>query len=135
MDYFFLGDPELVTAFRFVGISGFPILSAEDARDAFRRITEGYNGSAGTVLPVANAGAAAIAGEKADAINGAFSGAEFCRVLVMTEEVADWLGDSLIEWQLSNRYPLVVEVPGLMGRLPGRKTLVDSIREAIGIHV
>ena len=62
-------------------------------------------------------------------------GPEFCRVLIMTEEVADWLGDSLIEWQLSNRYPLVVEMPGLMGRLPGRKTLVDSIREAIGVSV
>ena len=106
MDYFFLGDPELVTAFRFVGISGLPVLSAADAREAFLRMTEAHDG-----------------------------GAEFCRVLVMTEEVADWLGDSLIEWQLSNRYPLVVEVPGLLGRLPGRKTLVDSIREAIGIHV
>jgi len=135
VDYFFLGDPELVTAFRFVGISGFPVLSAADARDAFRRMTEGYDGTAAAVLPVAmaNAGASAIAGEKT--MGGAFAGAEFCRVLVMTEEVADWLGDSLIEWQLSNRYPLVVEVPGLMGRLPGRKTLVDSIREAIGIHV
>ncbi|MDR2159575.1 MAG: ATPase V, partial [Treponema sp.] len=28
-----------------------------------------------------------------------------------------------------------VEIPGVMGRLEGRKTLVDSIREAIGIHV
>jgi V/A-type H+-transporting ATPase subunit F len=53
----------------------------------------------------------------------------------MTEEVADWLGDLLIAWQLSGRYPLVVEIPGTMGRLPGRKTLVDSIREAVGIHV
>ena len=113
MDYFFLGDPELVTAFRYVGIDGAPVLSADDAGNAFRRMTEGYDGTAGTVLP----------------------GAELCRVLIMTEEVADWLGDALIQWQLSDRYPLIVEVPGLMGRLPGRKTLVDSIREAIGIHV
>jgi V/A-type H+-transporting ATPase subunit F len=53
----------------------------------------------------------------------------------MTEEVADWLGDMLVKWQLSDRYPLVVEIPGILGRNPGRKTLVDSIREAIGIHV
>jgi V/A-type H+-transporting ATPase subunit F len=30
---------------------------------------------------------------------------------------------------------LIVEIPGIMGRMPGKKTLVDSIREAIGIHV
>ena len=113
MDYFFLGDPELVTAFRFVGIAGAPALSAEDALGTFRRMTEGYDKTAGTVLP----------------------GAETCRILIMTEEVAEWLGDTLLQWQLSDRYPLVVEVPGLLGRLPGRKTLVESIREAIGIHV
>ena len=117
MEYFFLGDPELVTAFRFVGINGVSVHDADDARDVFHRITEGYDGTAGTVLPSANAGI------------------ESCRILIMTEEVADWLGDTLIQWQLADRYPLVVEVPGLMGRLPGRKTLVDSIREAIGIHV
>ena len=117
MDYFFLGDPELVTAFRFVGIDGVPVQGADDARNAFRRMTEGYDATAGTVLPSATAGA------------------EMCRVLILTEEVADWLGDTLIQWQLSDRYPLIVEVPGLMGRLPGRKTLVDSIREAIGVHV
>ncbi|MCL2318870.1 MAG: ATPase V [Treponema sp.] len=113
MDYFFLGDPELVTAFRFVGVDGVSVQNAGDALDAFRRITEGYDKTAGTVLP----------------------GAEPCRVLVLTEEVADWLGDTLIQWQLSDRYPLVVEMPGLMGRQPGRKTLVDSIREAIGVRV
>jgi V/A-type H+-transporting ATPase subunit F len=41
----------------------------------------------------------------------------------------------MIDWQLSGKYPLLVEIPGINGRLEGRKTLVDSIREAIGIHV
>jgi V/A-type H+-transporting ATPase subunit F len=113
MDYFFLGDPELVTAFRFVGIDGFPVQGANDANEAFRRITESYDETSGTILP----------------------GMELCRVLIITEEVADWLGDSLTEWQLNDSYPLIVEVPGLLGRLPGRKTLVDSIREAIGVSV
>ncbi|GHU66259.1 hypothetical protein FACS189447_06760 [Spirochaetia bacterium] len=113
MDYFFIGDPELVTAFRFVGIAGAPVMGADDARAVFRRMTEGFDATAGTVIP----------------------GIEKCQVLVLTEEVADWLGDLLIQWQLSDQYPLVVEVPGMMGRLPGRKTLVESIREAIGIHV
>ena len=119
MDYFFLGDSELVTAFRFVGIDGYAVHGADDARDTFRRITDSDDESDMRSLSLPEA----------------IPGAEFCRVLIMTEEVADWLGDSLIAWQLSNRYPLIVEMPGLMGRLPGRKTLVDSIREAIGVRV
>ena len=113
MDYFFLGESELVTAFRFIGISGQGVHNANDARDAFLRLTQSYDETAGTVLP----------------------GLETCRVLIITEEVADWLGDALIHWQLSERYPLIVELPGLMGRIPGRKTLTDSIREAIGVSV
>jgi V/A-type H+-transporting ATPase subunit F len=113
VDYFFIGDGELVTAFRFVGVEGRAVFDADSARAAFRRITEGWDETAGMVLP----------------------DTECCRVLILTEETADWLGDLLVDWQLSGSYPLVVEIPGIMGRLEGRKTLVDSIREAIGVHV
>jgi V/A-type H+-transporting ATPase subunit F len=56
-------------------------------------------------------------------------------VLILSEEAADWLGSDLTDWQLSGKYPLVAEIPGILGRLEGRKTLVDSIREVIGIQV
>ncbi|MDR1418899.1 MAG: ATPase V [Treponema sp.] len=108
-----MGDSELVTAFRFIGVEGTAVADAGDAARAFRRVTEGWDETAGMALPRE----------------------DLCRVLIMTEEVADWLGDLLINWQLSDRYPLVVEIPGTLGRFPGRKTLVDSIREAIGVHV
>jgi V/A-type H+-transporting ATPase subunit F len=113
VDYFFIGDPELVTAFHFVGIGGKAVANPEEACEVFRRITEGWNETAGAVLP----------------------DTEECRILIISEEVADWLGNTLIQWQLSDRYPLIVEVPSMMGKLPGRKTLVESIREAIGIHI
>jgi len=113
MDYFFIGEAELVTAFRFVGISGISVQNSGDAVDAFHRVTESYDETTGVVLP----------------------GMELCRVLIITEEVADWLGDTLVQWQLKDRYPLIVEVPGLLGRHEGRKTLVESIREAIGVRV
>jgi V/A-type H+-transporting ATPase subunit F len=113
VEYYLLGDPELVTAFRFIGVEGAAVTDAGSAVRVFRRLTEGWDETAGAVLP----------------------GGEECRVLILTEEVADWLGDLLTAWQLSDRYPLVVEIPGILGRLPGRKTLVDSIREAIGVHV
>jgi V/A-type H+-transporting ATPase subunit F len=115
VDFFFIGDAELVTAFRFVGVEGEAVWDAGGARAAFRGVTEGWDETAGTALPGRGGGQ--------------------CRVLILTEETADWLGELLIDWQLSGRYPLVVEIPGTMGRFPGRKTLVDSIREAIGIHI
>ena len=117
MDYYFLGDDELVTAFRFIGIEGMAVRNSDEASAAFRRITEGWNETAGIILP------------------DSLPGADSCMILILTEETADWLGDLLIDWQISGRYPLIVEIPGILGRLAGRKTLVESIREAIGIHV
>ncbi|MDR2964787.1 MAG: ATPase V [Treponema sp.] len=122
MDFYFLGDDELVTAFRSIGIYGMTVNDAEEAVEVFRKITEGpelYAGDDSAII----------------ALYEALPGAEGCQVLIVTEEIADWLGDYLINWQLSGRYPLIVEIPGIMGRLEGRKTLVDSIREAIGIHI
>ena len=117
MDYFFLGDAELVTAFRFVGIEGMAVRDSPEAVAVFRKITEGWNETAGLALP------------------DSLPGADNCRVLIITEEVAGWLGDVMVQWQIFGRYPLLVEIPGIMGRHSNRKTLVESIREAIGIHV
>jgi V/A-type H+-transporting ATPase subunit F len=117
VDYYFIGDPELVTGFRFIGIEGTAVRDAAEAASVFRRITEGWLEEAGAALPVS------------------LPGAEGCRVLIVTEEVAVWLDELLINWQVSGHYPLIVEIPGITGRLTDRKTLVDSIREAIGIHV
>ncbi|MCL2804511.1 MAG: V-type ATP synthase subunit F [Treponema sp.] len=101
MDYFFLGDEELVTAFKFIGINGIAVKDANEAAAEFKKITE----------------------------------AAECRILLLTEETADWLGSDMTDWQLSGNYPLLVEIPGISGRLTGRKTLVEAIREAIGIRV
>ena len=117
MDYFFLGDSELVTAFRFIGVEGIAISDSSQAVAIFRKITEGWDEGAGLTLP------------------DSLPGAESCQVLLMTEEVADWLGDYMIQWQIMGKYPLLVEIPGIAGKLSGRKTLVESIREAVGIHV
>jgi V/A-type H+-transporting ATPase subunit F len=103
LEYFFLGDEELVIGFSFIGIHGIAVKDADEAVMVFKQITEGE--------------------------------VENCQVLIMTEETADWLGEHLVNWQLQGRYPLIVEIPGLSGRFEGRKTLVDSIREAIGLHV
>jgi len=113
VEYFFIGDAELLTAFRFIGIDGVAVTSPSEALTAFRRCTRGEVAEGSVLLP-----------QEAS-----------YKVLILTEEVAVWLGNDLIDWQLSGRYPLVVEIPGIIGHIEGRKTLIDAIREAIGIHI
>ena len=115
VSYFFLGDPELVTAFRFIGIEGTSVRDAAEAASAFKYITENQ--------------------KVAYSVKTNLSGVKNCKVLILTEEIAFWLDELLVQWQLSGQYPLIVEIPGIMGKMPNRKTLIDSIREAIGIHV
>jgi V/A-type H+-transporting ATPase subunit F len=114
MEFYFIGDEELVTAFRFIGIEGMAVKDADNAVEVFKDITEG------TLAPCALVPGASTAR---------------CQVLILTEETAEWLGDHMINWQISGHYPLIVEIPGISGRHIDRKTLVDLIREAIGIHV
>ncbi len=114
MDYFFIGSEELLIAFRFVGVEGVAVDDRADALAAFRGITLGEE-AALPAFPVADRPRP--------------------RILIITEEIAEYLGETLTDWQLGSEFPLVVEIPGLQGRLPGRKTLVEAIRNAIGIQV
>ena len=57
------------------------------------------------------------------------------KVLIITEEVVSLIEETVVDWNMHGRFPLIVEIPGIQGRLEGKKTLVDSIREAIGISV
>lgn len=101
MEFYVLGEEELVIGFRLVGIEGKVATNREEALEGFLYATK-------ELKP---------------------------RVLILTEEVASLLENETAEWNLSGQFPLLVEVPGLQGKLEGRKTLVESIREAIGISV
>lgn len=56
-------------------------------------------------------------------------------ILIVTEKVALLIDEELIEWQLSGNYPLIVEIPDLDGHIEERKSLIEIVREAIGIPV
>jgi V/A-type H+-transporting ATPase subunit F len=57
------------------------------------------------------------------------------RVLILTEQVSSFLAREVMEWQMNGAYPLIVEIPGIDGHVSGRRSLIDSIRDAVGIHV
>jgi vacuolar-type H+-ATPase subunit F/Vma7 len=57
------------------------------------------------------------------------------RVLILTEEVSAMIPREIMDWQMGGAYPLVVEIPGIAGHREGRTSLLDSIRDAVGLHV
>lgn len=101
MDFFVLGEEEIIIGFNLVGIQGMPVRSRHEAEQGF---------------------------DSAVAMKG-------LKVLILTEEVAGLIEERVLDWDMSGRFPLLVEIPGLQGRLKGKKTLVESIREAVGIGV
>ncbi len=101
MEFYVIGEEELVIGFRLVGIEGKVATNRQEALEGFLYATK-------ELKP---------------------------RILILTEEIASFLETEAAEWNLSGQFPLLVEIPGLQGKLPGRKTLVEAIREAVGISV
>lgn len=57
------------------------------------------------------------------------------KVLILTEQASALIPREVMDWQMNGSYQLIVELPGIGGHVAGRKSLIDSIREAVGIHV
>ncbi len=57
------------------------------------------------------------------------------KVVILTEQVSAMIPSEVMAWQLSGAYPLIVEIPGIGGHLENRTSLIDSIRDAVGLHV
>jgi Archaeal/vacuolar-type H+-ATPase subunit F len=111
-DFFVVAEEEIVLAFRMVGVDGRAVSGREEALDAFRYATG--RGSDPSGRPYKGIGA---------------------KVLVLTEDVADMLEAEALEWQLEGSFPLIVEIPSRSGPKPGRKSLVDAVREAVGVGI
>ena len=111
-DFFVIAEDEVALAFRIVGAEARGVFGREDALDAFRYAT----------------------GSGSDPLGKSYPGIG-AKVLILTDSVAGLLDEETKEWQLGGDFPLIVEIPGPGGRAEGRKSLVDAIREAIGIRV
>ena len=101
MEYFVIGDEEIVIGFNFVGVRGVVVNNRDEALEEFEKAV-----NSGDIL-----------------------------VLILTEGVSILIEEQVSDWQFKGSYPLIVEIPGIEGHIEGRKTLLDSIKEAIGISV
>ncbi|MCR5725573.1 MAG: V-type ATP synthase subunit F [Treponema sp.] len=107
MEYFVIGERELVLGFKLVGVDGAIAANRSEALEAFNRVT----GMGDVPVP------------------------ERPKVLILTEEVSSLLDEEVLVWQKKATYPLIVEIPGLNGHLSGKRSLSDAIRDAVGIQI
>ena len=83
-------------------------------------------GIAGEVVTTPGEAVAAIEKAAAETDNG---------IIILTENVVRDISSFLDNFRLQRSSPLLVEIPGPAGPLPGRKTLRQMAQGAIGISV
>ena len=78
--------------------------------------------------------AVASAPEAARAIASAAAQPD-CAVIILTEKVADSIRPQVERIRFEWQRPLLIEIPGPDGPLPGRKRLRQLAQEAVGIKI
>ena len=58
-----------------------------------------------------------------------------CAIIILTEAVAESIRAQVERMRFESPQPLIVEIPGPAGPLPGRKSLRQLAQEAVGIHI
>ncbi len=108
-DFFFVGEEELLVAFRLVGVGGIAVANRAEALSAFAAVTEGGGAPLG------------LEGRP--------------KVLILSSRIAAMLDEEARDWQFGGEYPLIVEIPS-PGVAPDEgRSLVAAIREAVGISI
>ena len=95
-------------------------------------------GDPDTVLGFGLAGVAGEAVESPDEAERALDNAlndEAVGVILITERTAAAIQAKVDDAILNRPSPVLVEIPDRRGPLPGRKTLMELIRQAIGVGV
>jgi V/A-type H+-transporting ATPase subunit F len=78
--------------------------------------------------------AVSTAEQAAAAVEAAAAQTE-CGIIVISEEVAAGIRRQVETIRLERERPLIVEIPGPEGPLPGRKSLRQFVQEAVGMRV
>jgi V/A-type H+-transporting ATPase subunit F len=101
MDFYVVADEDTVVGFRYAGVDGVIVDSAEDAGRELDR----------------------LAAEEAELI------------VIMTERLAYRVQDRINAIRYEGEMPLVVVIPGPEGPDPDAPSLLQMIREAVGIRI
>jgi vacuolar-type H+-ATPase subunit F/Vma7 len=96
-----IADQDTVLGFRFAGVVGRSVDTAEAAREAFAEV--GKDSS--------------------------------CQILLLSEQVEEWLEREVIAHRLAAAPPYIVMIESVWGPHGHRKTLEEMIYEAVGIRI
>jgi vacuolar-type H+-ATPase subunit F/Vma7 len=91
-----------------------------------------------TVLGFRFAGVTGTVVDAADAAQEAFAEAvkaNACQILLLTEQVEEWLERDVIAHRLAAAPPYIVTIESVWGPHGKRKTLEEMIYEAVGIRI
>ncbi len=97
------------------------VIADEDTVLGFR-----YAGVEGQIVHTPEEARAALAECVASRVAG---------IVILTDEIAATIQDDVNKLRFESQTPLVVQIPGPDGPLPGRADLLAMIREAMGIKV
>ena len=89
---------------------------------------------AGSAWPASPARSWPRAPQAALALEAAAARADF-GIIILTEKVAAGIREQVDAIRLARDRPLIVEIPGPEGPVPGRKSLRQFVQEAVGIRV
>jgi V/A-type H+-transporting ATPase subunit F len=65
----------------------------------------------------------------------ALVGQREAKIVLVTEDLARSIRPLVDQYRMRGTFPVVVEIPDAEGPLPGRRSIEDLIREAVGIQV
>lgn len=74
------------------------------------------------------------ADEAREALKRAFASPEI-GIIVITEKIAAGLRDEIERYTFGRSFPLIIEIPDRTGPMPGRVSIRQMVRSAVGISV
>jgi V/A-type H+/Na+-transporting ATPase subunit F len=72
--------------------------------------------------------------EAESALQEAISDQQF-GIILITERVADLIRQEVDKYVFKSQFPLVVEIPDRLGKIPGKPAIRDLVNQAIGIKL
>lgn len=146
MQYYLIGNRELVLAFGLAGVKGAVATTREEVLEVFNRVisnTDRVISSTDRVTGNVTSNDKKVIGTDGKVTNNTDGNKqgkirqeeERVKVLLISEECAALIQEECDRWQKKASYPLIVEVPPLTGHIKGRQTLTAAISRAVGISL
>jgi len=129
--YYVIGDEDTVLGFRYAGVSGEVVTSAQEARNAFEQAVEQRRAR---ILIIADV----IAETIRDEVNAVRTGKPGSTTAPHDGEVPGGGSGGAAgpgRPRVAVPLPLVVEIPGPRGPMPGKRTLLELMQEAVGVRM